>query len=121
VCFLLLLVTELLFDSRLESSTAECKRLESKITFVESELKRARDELAGERSQASIDVQTKAQHAELLRKVEQINVLTDSNRMLRQEKDSMQPEINQLQLQVGFVMTCYLYAAIVKLVAVHSN
>lgn len=105
----------------MESSTAECKRLESKITFVESELKRARDELAGERSQASIDVQTKAQHAELLRKVEQINVLTDSNRMLRQEKDSMQPEINQLQLQVGFVMTCYLYAAIVKLVAVHSN
>lgn len=88
------------FVHRLEVATAECKRLEAKVTFTEGELTLARDELAGQKSQASIDIQTKAQHAELLRKVEQINVLTDSNRMLRQEKDSLQPKIDQLEQQV---------------------
>lgn len=85
---------------RLEGAVAESKRLQAKIVFVEGELKLAQDELAGQKSQADIDVQTKAQHAELLRKVEQINVLTDSNRMLRQEKDSLQPKIDSLDKQV---------------------
>lgn len=85
---------------RLEGSTAECKKLQAKVNFVEGELKLSKDELAGQKSQADIDIQTRAQHAELLRKVEQINVLTDSNRMLRQEKDTMQPKIDTLGRQV---------------------
>lgn len=71
-----------------------------KVKFVEAELESARNAAAGERTQAEVDLQTKAQHAELLRKVEQINVLTDSNRLLRQEKDSMQPRISELTDEV---------------------
>lgn len=96
---------------RLEVSTAECKRLQAKASFTEGELSLARDELAGERSQATIDIQTKAQHAELLRKVEQINVLSDSNRMLRQEKDSLQPKIDQLEKQVHSI---YIFVAVCR-------
>lgn len=70
------------------------------MSFTERELEHARNELAGERTQASIDVQTKAQHAELLRKLEQINILNDSNRLLRQERDSLQPRIDSLEVEV---------------------
>lgn len=89
------------FLHRLESATAESMRLQSKTKFLETELERLRNELAGERPQAEIDIQTKAQHAELLRKIEHINVLTDSNRLLRQEKDSMQPRIDDLEQQLN--------------------
>lgn len=89
-----------LLSFRWQLSDAECKRLGAKVKFVNSELESARSAAAGERTQAEIDVQTKAEHAELLRKVEQINVLTDSNRLLRQEKDSMQPRISELTDEV---------------------
>ncbi|XP_067928913.1 nucleoprotein TPR-like [Watersipora subatra] len=89
-----------LYERKLDVALAESKRLQAKVTFTEGELNLARGELAGERSQASIDMQTKAQHAELLRKIEQINVLTESNRMLRQEKDSLQPKIDRLEKEV---------------------
>jgi len=92
---------------RLEASEAECKRQEARLTLLQSEIERLQGEMAGDRNQDSIDLQTKAQHAELLRKVEQINLLTDSNRMLRQEKDAMQPTIDELRKQVYHYQNSY--------------
>ena len=40
---------------RLALSEAECQRLKATLSFNEGELQRARDELAGERTQATID------------------------------------------------------------------
>lgn len=67
---------------------------------MEGEVDAARKMAAGERTQAEIDVQTRSQHSDLLSKVEQINVLTDSNRLLRQERDGMQPRISELEQEV---------------------
>ena len=45
--------------------------------------------------------QTTARHQELLKKVETLNALTDSNRMLREEKDRLDQQVQQLEAKVG--------------------
>ena len=43
--------------------------------------------LNSEREKSEIDVVTTSKHAELLRKVETLNAITDSNRILREERE----------------------------------
>lgn len=42
-----------------------------------------------------------AQHAELMHKVENLNVFTESNAMLRQEKERLEQQVKELTLKVG--------------------
>lgn len=51
-----------------------------------------------------------AQHAELLKKVEMMNLLSESNNLLRMEKDSLLAAKSQLETQVlvkDFVLFVY--------------
>ena len=45
-------------------------------------------------------MQTSAQHQELMKKVETLNVLSDSNRLQREEKERLQQQNQQMEAKV---------------------
>ncbi|XP_014488152.1 PREDICTED: nucleoprotein TPR-like isoform X2 [Dinoponera quadriceps] len=80
---------------------AENLRLKSQADVVEKRLKESEALLNSEREKAEIDVVTTSKHAELLRKVETLNAITDSNRILREERDSLSAKVNELVAKVN--------------------
>ena len=47
-----------------------------------------------------VSLQTAAQHADLMHKVEQLNLLQDSNRFLREEKDRLVQQYKEMEEKV---------------------
>lgn len=80
---------------------AENLRLKSQIEAVEKRLKETETVLSSEREKSEIDVMTTSKHSELLRKVETLNAITDSNRILREERDSLSAKVNELTAKVN--------------------
>lgn len=80
---------------------AENLRLKSQTEMVEKRLKETETLLNSEREKSEIDVMTTSKHAELLRKVETLNAITDSNRILREERDNLSVKVNELTAKVN--------------------
>lgn len=80
---------------------AENLRLKSQTEVVEKRLKETETLLNSEREKSEIDVMTTSKHAELLRKVETLNAITDSNRILREERDNLSAKVNELTAKVN--------------------
>ncbi|XP_046396406.1 nucleoprotein TPR isoform X2 [Ischnura elegans] len=84
-------------STKFDVANAENARLHSQLSSVERQLEDARKNLAEERERAETTVLNAARQGELLRKVETLNALTDSNRALRAERDDLQLRIRELQ------------------------
>ncbi|XP_018399421.1 PREDICTED: nucleoprotein TPR isoform X2 [Cyphomyrmex costatus] len=80
---------------------AENLRLKSQVEVIEKRLKETETLLNSEREKSEINVMTTSKHAELLRKVETLNAITDSNRILREERDSLSMKVNELTTKVN--------------------
>ncbi|EFN88236.1 Nucleoprotein TPR [Harpegnathos saltator] len=80
---------------------AENLRLKSQTDVLEKRLKETETLLNSEREKSEIDVVTMSKHSELLRKVETLNAITDSNRILREERDSLSAKVNELTAKVN--------------------
>lgn len=80
---------------------AENHRLKSQTEMMEKRLKETETLLNSEREKSEIDVMTTSKHAELLRKVETLNAITDSNRILREERDNLSAKVNELTAKVN--------------------
>ncbi|XP_076282689.1 nuclear basket protein megator isoform X3 [Lasioglossum baleicum] len=80
---------------------AENLRLKSQAEVLEKRLKETETILNSEREKSEIDVVTTSKHAELLRKVETLNAITDSNRILREERDSLSGKVVELTAKVA--------------------
>ncbi|XP_011695258.1 PREDICTED: nucleoprotein TPR-like [Wasmannia auropunctata] len=80
---------------------AENLRLKSQTEVMEKRLKETEILLNSEREKSEIDVMTTSKHSELLRKVETLNAITDSNRILREERDSLSAKVNELTAKVN--------------------
>ncbi|XP_018044200.1 PREDICTED: nucleoprotein TPR-like isoform X2 [Atta colombica] len=80
---------------------AENLRLKSQVEVMEKRLKETEMLLNSEREKSEINVMTTSKHAELLRKVETLNAITDSNRILREERDSLSVKVNELTTKVN--------------------
>jgi len=80
---------------------AENLRLRSQVEVAEKRLKETEILLNSEREKSEVDVMTTSKHAELLRKVETLNAITDSNRILREERDSLSAKVNELMAKVN--------------------
>ncbi|XP_026667646.1 nucleoprotein TPR-like [Ceratina calcarata] len=79
---------------------AENLRLKSQMEVIEKRLKETETALNSEREKSEIDVVTTSKHAELLRKVETLNAIADSNRILREERDSLSVQVMELTKKV---------------------
>ncbi|XP_054265547.1 nucleoprotein TPR-like isoform X3 [Macrosteles quadrilineatus] len=84
---------------------AETLRLRSQVELQSRQLMEARQMLDTERSQSQLSTTTATKHEELLRKVDTLNALTDSNRVLREERDRLVERAAKLEKQLAAVDT----------------
>ncbi|KAK3607529.1 hypothetical protein CHS0354_025782 [Potamilus streckersoni] len=87
-------------ESKLEVVQTEANRLQQKAELVEKHLEEANKIIAEERERSQVSIQTAAQHADLMRKVESINLLTDSNRLLRSERERLHQQLMEAEAKV---------------------
>ncbi|XP_048255424.1 nucleoprotein TPR-like isoform X4 [Haliotis rufescens] len=87
-------------ETKLEVAQAETTRVNQRFSHLEKQLDYANKTLTEERTRSQVSVQTAVQHADLMRKVENMNVLTDSNKLLREERDKMQQQVTSLEAKI---------------------
>ncbi|KAJ8942930.1 hypothetical protein NQ318_003815 [Aromia moschata] len=83
--------------SKADIMEAEHLRLKSQFDMLTKQLEEAKATIELERQQSEVTVVSAAKHAEVLRKLEMLNAITDSNRTLRQERDSLSSQIAELK------------------------
>lgn len=82
--------------TKFEVLQAENTRLKSQQELIEKQLQENQRLLQAERENNEVSVVTAAKHAEVLRKVETLNAITDSNKILRDERDKLKVQVNEL-------------------------
>lgn len=87
--------------SKCEILDAEHVRLKAQQELISKQLEEAKAALNSERQKSEVSIITAAKHAEVLRKVETLNAITDSNRSLRLERDSLLTQINELRVRTN--------------------
>ena len=87
-------------ETRAETAAAESARLRAQLQLAKQQLETSQSRLDQERQSSQASVESSARLAELLRKVETLNALTDSNRVLRVERDDLSRRCQELQVQL---------------------
>ncbi|XP_063742334.1 nucleoprotein TPR-like isoform X2 [Eleginops maclovinus] len=83
-----------------EASDEEALRYKQRVEHQDRELKELQEALNAEREKMQATAKTLAQQEEQLKKMETINTLQETNRMLKTEKDKLEQELQQAQAQV---------------------
>ncbi|VEN40792.1 unnamed protein product [Callosobruchus maculatus] len=79
--------------SKAEIIEAEHIRLKSQFEVINKQYEEAKAAVEVERQKQEVSVVSTAKHAEVLRKLETLNAITDSNRSLRAERDELLAQI----------------------------
>ncbi|KAK1796183.1 hypothetical protein P4O66_008871, partial [Electrophorus voltai] len=87
-------------ESRFEVAQSESLRHRLRVEHLERELKELQDTLSAERERTQVTSRTLAQHDELMKKTETMNVLVETNKELRDEKQKLEQELQQTQAKV---------------------
>lgn len=86
--------------NKCEVLEAELLRLKSAQNMLKNQLQEVTSKLENDRQKSEMTVVASAKHAEVLRKVETLNAITDSNRSLRVERDNLLSQVNDLKTRV---------------------
>lgn len=89
--------------NKCEILEAEHLRLKSSQDSMKSQLDEVKAALENERQKSEMSVVASAKHAEVLRKVETLNAITDSNRCLRIERDNLLTQVNDQQQRISLL------------------
>ncbi|KAM9848441.1 translocated promoter region b, nuclear basket protein [Aulostomus maculatus] len=87
-------------ESRFEVAQGETLRHRLRVEHLERELKEVQDSLSAARERMQVTSKTLAQHDELMKKTETMSILVETNKMLREEKDKMEQELQLTQAKV---------------------
>ncbi|XP_077991395.1 nucleoprotein TPR-like [Glandiceps talaboti] len=87
-------------EAKCEVAQAESIRHKQKCEHLEKQLEETHGNLQEERERSQVSAKAAAQHQDLMQKIETLNVLTDSNKLLREEKDKLEQEHQQLESKV---------------------
>ncbi|KAM4739914.1 translocated promoter region b, nuclear basket protein isoform 2-T2 [Anableps anableps] len=87
-------------ESRFEVAQGESLRHRLRVEHLERELREVQDSLTAARERMQVTAKTLAQHDELMKKTETMNILVETNQMLREEKNKMEQELQQTQAKV---------------------
>ncbi|KAL6486019.1 hypothetical protein MHYP_G00054110 [Metynnis hypsauchen] len=87
-------------ESRFEVAQGETLRHRLRVEHLERELKEVQHSLSAERERMQVTAKTLAQHDELMKKTETMNVLVETNKMLRAEKERVEQELQQAQAKI---------------------
>ncbi|KPP68462.1 nucleoprotein TPR-like [Scleropages formosus] len=88
-------------ETRFEVAQVENLRHRQRVEHLERELKELQDTLNAERGKLQVTAKTLAQHEELMKKTDTMNVLVETNKMLREEKEKLEQELQQTQAKAG--------------------
>ncbi|XP_042908320.1 nucleoprotein TPR isoform X2 [Parasteatoda tepidariorum] len=86
--------------TQFDVAQSENVRLNLKVEQLTNELKSVRSELEEISSNAQAKAASEAQHAELLTKIERMNLLSESNNLLRMEKEALVEAKTKLENQL---------------------
>uniref|UniRef100_A0A8C7GRE6 Nucleoprotein TPR n=1 Tax=Oncorhynchus kisutch TaxID=8019 RepID=A0A8C7GRE6_ONCKI len=86
-------------ESRFEVAQGESLRHRLRVEHLERELRELQESFSAERERMQV-TKTLAQHDELMKKTETMSVLMETNKMLREEKERMEQELQQTQAKV---------------------
>ncbi|KAI5123451.1 hypothetical protein M0805_008822 [Coniferiporia weirii] len=88
-------------DLQFELSRQENARLKTQIDHLSRSLEETRTTLSNEREEAANSVGNSAEHAELLERINQLNILRESNATLRAESDAHARKARQLETSLN--------------------
>jgi len=81
-------------------ATTESMRFQQRCEFLEKKLQEYQKDIKDEKTQEEIDAETAAKHAEVMEKVEKLNELTQANKVLTDEKQSLEQKLKALDSKV---------------------
>ncbi|BFY99561.1 hypothetical protein BsWGS_02600 [Bradybaena similaris] len=87
-------------ETKLQVVQTECTRIKHRHTSLEKQLEEVSKNLAEERQRSQVHAETVANQVELMRKVSHLNVLTDSNKLLRDERDQLVNSRQELESKI---------------------
>ncbi|XP_048458062.1 translocated promoter region b, nuclear basket protein [Rhincodon typus] len=87
-------------ETRFEVAQVESLRYRQRVENLERELKEVQESLNSEREKVQVTAKTLAQHDELMKKTETMNVLIETNKMLRDEKERLEQELQQSRAKI---------------------
>ncbi|KAH8253929.1 hypothetical protein KR032_007674 [Drosophila birchii] len=85
-----------LFAAKLDILKAENARLSTEHTIQQKKMDELNGFLNQERAKSQTDVVSATKHEEVLRKIETLNAITDSNRILREERNALVNRVTEL-------------------------
>ncbi|XP_017049667.1 nucleoprotein TPR isoform X2 [Drosophila ficusphila] len=85
-----------LFAAKIDILKAENARLVSEHTIQQKKVDELNGYLNQERAKSQADVVSANKHEEVLRKIETLNAITDSNRILREERNALTARVAEL-------------------------
>ncbi|KAH8275165.1 hypothetical protein KR026_001039 [Drosophila bipectinata] len=92
-----------LFAAKLDIVKAENARLVSEHTIQQKKVDELNGYLNQERTKSQTDVVSANKHEEVLRKIETLNAITDSNRILREERNALTLRVAELTERISSV------------------
>ncbi|XP_066517838.1 nucleoprotein TPR [Hoplias malabaricus] len=82
-------------EAQFEVAQVETQRYMQRMEHLEKELKEAQDSLTAARDKLQATVKTMAQQEDKLKRLESLNTLTETNKMLKEEKNRLEQELQQ--------------------------
>ncbi|THD20828.1 Nucleoprotein TPR [Fasciola hepatica] len=88
-------------EASCDATAAENSRLLLRIASLEEQTDHLRTELNRERKASELATETTQRHSELMERVEQLNLVTESNRLLRHERETLRENLTEMENQVS--------------------
>uniref|UniRef100_A0A673I8T5 Nucleoprotein TPR n=1 Tax=Sinocyclocheilus rhinocerous TaxID=307959 RepID=A0A673I8T5_9TELE len=87
-------------ETRLEVAEVETLRYKQRMEYLEGELKELQDSLNVEREKLQVTTKTLAQQEDIMKRMESMSALTETNKMLKNEKNRLEHELQQTQAKM---------------------
>ncbi|KAL9918986.1 nuclear basket protein megator [Glossina fuscipes fuscipes] len=87
--------------AKLDILKAENTRLQSEYMILQKKNDEMQDFLNHERAKSDTNLVSASKHEEILRKIETLNAITDSNRVLREERNSLSKRVTELNERIS--------------------
>nr|XP_033817183.1 nucleoprotein TPR isoform X1 [Geotrypetes seraphini] len=87
-------------ETKFDVAQVESLRYRKRVEHLERELQGMQDSLNAEREKVQVTAKMMAQHEDLLKKTETMNVLVETNKMLRDERERLEQELQQMHAKV---------------------
>jgi nucleoprotein TPR len=87
-------------ETKGELAQNESLRYQQRCTFLEKQLEEAQKNLKEEKTQTQVEAETSVKHAEVMEKVQKLNELTHTNKVLMDEKQTLEQRTKAMEAKV---------------------